>query len=224
MKRFQITSRILGAFVAAAVVLVPMSMAHAGTAFGVLGGVNLAKIDFDPDGGAEFNSRPGFVVGGLLDLGIDEMVSVLIQPMVIQKGTEIEAGGQDQGKIKLIYFAIPALVKFAFGSSSTRPYVLAGPEIGFKMSAKAEDPDGTETDIDESVKSTDFGAAVGGGIDFAAGGNLLFVEGRYGAGFTDINDAPADDPDIGGVEIKTRGIQILGGITFPIGGGDDDYE
>lgn len=46
---------------------------------------------------------------------------------------------------------------------------------------------------------------------FDAGGNLVFVEGRYTTGFTDINDSSS------GEEVKTRGFQILGGVTFPIG-------
>jgi hypothetical protein len=183
---------------------------------GFLGGVNLAKVSVDPDDGVDYQNRMGFAVGGVVELTLDDMASIQIEPMYIQKGTEVNVPGGGEGKFKVEYFALPAMVKFAFGSGSSRPYVMAGPEVAFNVSATFEDDTGAEVDIDEEVKSTDFGAGLGGGVDIAAGGNTVFVEGRYTAGFTKVNDDDSDE------EIKTRGFQILGGITFPLGGGEGE--
>jgi len=71
-----------------------------------------------------------------------------------------------------------------------------------------------EQDIKDDIKSIDFGLAFGGGVSLPMGNNTVFVEGRYSLGLSDINDDSSDD-----TEIKTKGIQIMAGITFPLGGG-----
>jgi hypothetical protein len=195
--------------VAAVIVLFGISPAAAHSV-GFLGGMDLATLSVDPDDGVDYSNRSGLAIGGVFDLTLDENVSIKFEPMFAQKGSDIEILGAD-GTIKLDYFALPALFKFAFGQGSTRPYLMAGPEIDFKLNAEVEDESGNELDIDDSVKGTDFGAGLGGGVDFAAGGGkTFFAEGRYTTGFTDINDTDS------GEEIKTRAFQILGGITFPL--------
>lgn len=60
----------------------------------------------------------------------------------------------------------------------------------------------------------DFGLGFGAGVSFPLGTNALFVEGRYALGLSNINDDP-EDPD---TQIKNKGIQVIAGITFPLGG------
>ena len=110
------------------------------------------------------------------------------------------------------------MLKFAFGSSDTKPYVMAGPTVGYLLSAKVKDPDGEE-DIKDDIKNIDFGLAFGGGVSLPMGNNTFFVEGRYSLGLSDINDDPNDD-----TKIKTKGIQIMAGITFPLGGESYTYK
>ena len=71
-----------------------------------------------------------------------------------------------------------------------------------------------EDDIKDDVKNIDFGLAFGGGVSLPMGNKTVFVEGRYSLGLTDINDDSDPDAD----KIKTKGIQIMAGITFPLGG------
>ncbi len=51
------------------------------------------------------------------------------------------------------------------------------------------------------------------------GNNTVFVEGRYSLGLSDINDDSSDD-----TKIKTKGIQIMAGFTFPLGGESYTYK
>ena len=69
------------------------------------------------------------------------------------------------------------MLKFAFGSSETKPYVMAGPTVGYVLSVKLDDPVGGEEDIKDTTKDFDFGIAFGGGVSFPAGNNTVFVEG-----------------------------------------------
>ena len=107
------------------------------------------------------------------------------------------------------------MLKFAFGSGDTKPYVMAGPTFGYLLSAKQD-----ETDIKDDVKSIDFGLTFGGGVSLPMGNNTVFVEGRYTLGLSDINDDSGPDAD----KIKTKGIQIMAGITFSLGGDSYTYK
>jgi hypothetical protein len=170
---------------------------------GVLGGLNVATLSVDPDDGLDISNRTGFGFGGVVDISLGEMLVLHLEPMFLQKGAEI-----DNVKVKASFIDVPVLIKYAFGSGQAKPYVMAGPNIGFLLSAKADDED-----IDEVLKSLDFGVDFGAGVSFPMGNNSLFVEGRYALGLSNLND----DPDFPDGKIKTRGIQIFAGITFPLG-------
>jgi opacity protein-like surface antigen len=195
---------------------------------GFIGGVNLANVDFksdDPDADeVDFSNLLGIGAGGILELALSENVALRFEPKYLQKGAKDEESSQGvnvESKIKLAYVEVPALLKYTIGTSSTRPYLLAGPSLGFVLSAKAtlEASGGgvnidEEDDIKDVVKSTDFGLNFGGGVSFPAGNNVIFLEGLYNLGLSNVNDDP-DDPD---TEVKNKGIHIMAGVTMPLGG------
>jgi opacity protein-like surface antigen len=203
---------------------------------GVIGGLNLANFSTDPDPvGFDFKNLTAFGVGGVLDFRLAENVALHLEPVYLQKGTKAEGRIDDPGvgpfnidlKEKVNYLEIPAFLKLAFGTSTTKPYLMAGPTLGFRLSAKQTGTisvGGFEEKIDEDIKDTrksiDFGLGFGAGVSFPAGNNSIFVEGRYALGLTDVNDEPVDpeDPDAPKTKIKTKGIQLMAGITFPLGG------
>lgn len=180
---------------------------------GFIGGLNLANVSVDPEEtGIDYSNRTAFGGGGVLDLRLAENIALQLEPMFLQKGTKV-SDGSDEVKVKLSYIEVPALLKFMLGQSSTRPYIMAGPSVGFRLSAKISN--GGEIDIKEVIKSTDFGLDFGAGISFPAGNNAIFVEGRYGLGLSNIND-DREDPN---TDVKNKGIQFMAGITFPLGSG-----
>jgi opacity protein-like surface antigen len=194
------------AVVFALLMVVPVGAQHR---IGLTGGLNLANVSTDPaPEGFDLTNRTGFGVGGVLDLRLAENVALHLEPMYLQKGTKFEVNGEELAKIKADYIEVPALVKIAFGTTQTKPYIMAGPSIGFLLSAKVDDED-----IKEFVKSTDFGLGFGAGVSLPAGNNAFFIEGRYNLGLSNIND----DPDDTETKIKTKGIQFMAGITFPLG-------
>jgi hypothetical protein len=206
-------------------VLFMIMPATAQNRIGIIGGLNLANLSIKGTGeDLNLSNLTAFGVGGVLDLALSQSVSLRFEPMYLQKGAQDEessSGVNVETKVKLDYLEVPALFKIAFGTGTTQPYLLAGPTMGFLLSAKTTlkaSGQGVnideEEDIKEFLKSTDFGLNFGAGISFPAGNNAIFVEGRYGLGLTNINDDP-DDPD---TDVKTKGIQVMGGITFPLGG------
>ena len=201
------------------VVLLALCMvlpAKAQVNLGVLGGLNIANVSVDPlEEGLDLSSRTAFGFGGVLDFGLNESVALHLEPMYLQKGTKAVADGVDI-EFKVDYLEVPVMFKYAFGTSETKPYIMVGPTIGFNLNAKMKVSAGgfsDEEDIKDEIKSIDFGLGFGAGVSLAMGNNSIFVEARYAIGLTNINDDP-DDPD---TDIKTKGIQIFAGITFPLG-------
>jgi hypothetical protein len=201
------------------VLLLAVLMIGSASAQTRLGGAfafNLANMSADPETiqieglGAvpvNYKSRTGIGFGGVVDLGLSENVTLHMEPMFLQKGSKIEAGGGFTGelKAKTSYIEVPVLFKFALGTSTTRPYVMAGPTLGLLLSAKIDD-----VDVKDDLKSIDFGLAFGGGVSIPAGNNSVFVEARYALGLSNVSDMQ-------GVDLKNRGIQFVTGITFPVG-------
>ncbi len=197
--------------------LITVLPANAQVNLGVVGGLNLAKVSFDPDpDGVDLSNRTAFGIGGVLNFGLGETLALQLEPMFLQKGAKATGQGiTGETELKASYIEVPAMLKFAFGSGDTKPYVIAGPTIGYLLSAKQD-----ETDIKDDVKSIDFGLTFGGGVSLPMGNNTVFVEGRYSFGLADINDDSDPDAD----KIKTKGIQIMAGITFPLGGNSYTYK
>jgi hypothetical protein len=78
-----------------------------------------------------------------------------------------------------------------------------------------------EVDVSNLTESIDYGLAFGGGVSIPVGDNSLFIEARYSLGLADI--AKQGEIEIGGItqpvpdaEVKTSGIQIMAGMTFPL--------
>lgn len=206
------------------VILLALCMLQPATAqmrLGVTGGLNLANLSVDPDEGVDISNRTAIGFGGILDFTLSESVMLHLEPMYLQKGAKAEEEGVSL-EVKLAYLEVPAMLKFAFGTSDTKPYFMVGPTIGFNMSSKIS-VSGTfegnsislDQDVKDETKSIDFGLAFGAGLSMPAGVNSFFVEARYTLGLSNVLDlSEAADTD---ATVKTKGIQIFAGITFPIG-------
>lgn len=55
--------------------------------------------------------------------------------------------------------------------------------------------------------------AVGAGLSMPQGTRTFFGEVRYVHGLVNV----VDEPDVDGSVVKHRGLQLLAGITFPVG-------
>ncbi len=193
-------------------------------------GLNIANLDiegYDLDDG-KLNSRIGLGIGAVLDIPINENLLIRVEPMFIQKGAkdditetdydfdsgkEIKVHGEIE--LNLSYIEIPVLFKVPIDISTYQPFIIAGPTIGVLMSAEAvltaNGEEETE-DIKDNIKNIDFGICLGGGVSYPIGLGILFFEARYTLGLSDINDTEDDG------EVKTKGFQIMAGITFPLSG------
>ena len=193
--------------------------ASAKMSLGVLGGLNLANLSFDPKlEGFDLSNHTVFGIGGVLDYNLNESFSFHLEPMYLLKGCEGEAEGFDvKMEADLAYLEVPVMLKYSFVAKDIKPYIMAGPTIGFNLSAKRKitvNGDSEEEDVKDDVKSIDFGLGFGAGVSLPMDHYSIFVEARYTLGLTNINDDPEDSD----TDVKTKGIQIFAGVTFPLGG------
>ncbi|NQT25136.1 PorT family protein [candidate division KSB1 bacterium] len=182
---------------------------------GVLGGINLANVDIDPLEEVELSNLTAFGFGGVLDFNLNEMLTLHLELMYLQKGVNGKWDIYDLEN-KVTYLEVPILLKYSIGTGNIKPYLIAGPTIGYLLSGTGKISGGgysSEEDLKETTKNLDYGIGLGAGVGMPMGNNSIFLEARYAMGLANINDDP-DDPD---TEVKTKGIQIFAGITFPLG-------
>ena len=194
-----------------ALLLMGTSFAQVNISGGFLGGLNLGSISVDPTpSGADFSNLTGFGAGGVLNFGFAGGFAIQVEPMYIQHGTKFTQNSTEY-KYKVNYIDVPVMFiyTFASGQGQVEPYIMAGPVLGIRLSAK--ETNGAEVDIKDQIKSTNFGGTFGAGVRIPAGMNIIFIEGRYAIGFSDINNSGSTET------IKTKDIQAFVGIMFPFG-------
>jgi opacity protein-like surface antigen len=197
--------------------LVPASPAFAQQIrFGILGGLSLATIEFDPDpGDFEFGRREGPAAGVSLEFGLNDHFAIEPRALWVRKGAELTDSdfGALDSSIQIDYVSVPVFFKLR-GGGAIRPYIAVGPEVGFKLNAKtvfrAEGQE-EEEDFSDEVRSTDFAIAGAAGLEFAVGRVGVFVEGGYSYSLTSIEK---EDEVVDAIDTNNRAILVLAGIRF----------
>jgi|AntRauTorcE11897_2_1112592.scaffolds.fasta_scaffold05298_2 hypothetical protein len=175
--------------------------------FGIRGGLNISNLN-DIEG--EADSRTGFMAGLYFNFLVPNS-PVSIQPEVLYTQKGFESGNNT---FQLDYIEVPVLVKFDFiTDGSVTPNVYFGPYVGFNVSAEIDGNEGllggdSESDIEDGVESTDFGVAVGGGLDFGR----VDLGIRYGAGLTEVFEDGLFENNNSGA--KNGVLSITAGIDF----------
>lgn len=184
------------------------AMAQTPVHFGFQAGLNFANATTDPD--LSLSSRTGLMVGAFSEFTVAPGFSIQPELFYIQKGAKLVAGPAT-ATFKLDYLAIPLLAKYKFELTEFKPYLFAGPNVGFRVNAEGvAEANGRSAseDLSSEFESTDFAFDFGAGaeVGISPGASLLFGV-RYSLSLgNQINQ--------GGGSWKNRGIQITAGIYF----------
>jgi hypothetical protein len=188
--------------------------AQVNTTGGVKGGIGFASISAEDEELEDIlsDSRTGLIVGGFVEIPLNDMFSFMIEGLYSQKGATgsfSEDGITVDSTAKVDYIEIPILAKDQFNAmSNVRPFVYGGVAPAFKASAKQVVEflgEEIEEDLDDEIESMDLGLVFGGGVQFG----LFAIEARYNLGLLNIN---SEDDDEGSV--KSRQIAILASFYF----------
>jgi len=174
--------------------------------------LNIAGLSVKPGGsGEDYSSYLRFGLGGVVTYPLKNGLALQAEPMVLPKGGKITESGETF-TLKLLYIDIPVFLRYNIDvSDSYLPYAILGPNIGFRLSAQVDFPDGGSEEINDEFSVIDLGLGFGGGVDIPYGNLIFFGETRYVFGLTDINEESGEST------VKNRGLQILLGLKVPIG-------
>lgn len=164
--------------------------------FGAKAGLNVSTL---PPGFTE--SRTSFHLGAVAEIVIGDNFSLQPELLYSGQGSKDQDDSDDNEIYRVDYLSIPILAKYYVTDALS---VEGGPQLGFLLSAEAED-NGETVDIKDTTKSTDFGFALGAGYKLESGLNFGL---RYFFG-SDVNDID-EDAD----EFKNRVFQLSIGYFF----------
>jgi hypothetical protein len=196
--------------------------ASAQWALGLVAGGTSASTSSDGLGRLPISPVTGFAGGLSLTVPLTRTVSLAPEILYAMKGTTDKlytAGAdvvpQETGTSKIGYIELPVLLRVSFGAGSLRPFVMAGPEVAFRVSCSfaisGTDPFFTGTYkcrngtylVESGVKSIDMGAMIGAGLSTGR----LSISVRDDIGLSNSSTDPY------GAYSKNRAIMAVVGIT-----------
>lgn len=174
--------------------------------------LNIAGLNVKPEISTEdYSSYLGFGLGGVVTYPLGNGLAVQGEPAFLQKGGKVTEDNETL-ILKILYFEIPVFLRYniALSNESVLPYVILGPNLGFRASSKVVFPDGSSSENKDEIKGIDLGLGGGAGVEVPYNNLIFFGETRYVFGLTDINN------ETGESKVMNRGLQILLGIKVPL--------
>ena len=198
--------RVITVALGAAIMLPSMAAAQSvyPTTFGLKAGVNSSTLSTDDDL-LDVGSRWGAVAGAFVGKNITDNLGIQLEGLFSQRGANDKTSGVDNS-LRLTYLDVPLTARFGSTSANNMHFhAFTGPQLGIKLSAKAKDDFlGTEIDLDDEVKSWDFGWTVAAGVEM----NRVSLDARYTLGLTNIDNSDTDS------SLKNRTFTVLLGYRF----------
>jgi opacity protein-like surface antigen len=194
-------------FPVVAIAMIMSLQAYSQFNVGVKAGVNYVNVAV-PDGFSDNEYRFGYHFGGYARFSFNERISLTGELLYSNKGYKFnEDIANGSGSLHLNYINLPILFGFKPVNKLT---ILAGPEFGYRLSAKSKFDSQTVDVSDIWDNKFDFGIA--GGINYAIT-DKIGVELRYVHGLTSImKDAYLRDdmnnPIGGNLDLLNRAFQI----------------
>ncbi|MBQ4819090.1 porin family protein [Aquimarina sp. MMG016] len=137
---------------------------------GIKGGVNFANLEGNLDRVANIDSRTGFHIGGLLELGFGDNFSIQPEVLYSSQGADVREFDTD-----IDYLNVPVLAKFKFLKILSFE---VGPQFGFAIQ------EGDENPLTGDFNNLDVSGAAGVSVKISS----FFAQARYNFGFTDAYD------------------------------------
>ena len=174
--------------------------------FGGYAGANINNYTTTP--ALTSTNYTGLLLGVEMDMGIHSVFHLNPQFRFVQKGFSYTQAGFTTEAVAN-YLEFPLLVKAVFPTGSLiSPHIVFGPNLGIKIGDTVTVPNGSIIALRYSSIDIAIDMGVGAEIEIQNGlsGYLQF---RYSLGVYDVADATTND-------WKSRGMQIIAGILFPI--------
>lgn len=210
---------LLAAAIAALTIGLPRAEAAEDIDVGLKLGFNLSGFhgeDANPPGTSSI-SRMGFTGGAFFVYPVAKGMDIQPELLLSTKGTiyKLEVLGEPyEQTVTLTYLEIPVLLRMnvVMPRQEVVPYFLLGPVLSIKTAARSEVrtlAGATSGDVD-NIRSFDFGAALGAGIEMPTGKGSIVFEMRYTLGLNTIVDSSGGSD----AEIKNKSFAFTAGYRF----------
>ena len=180
--------------------LVPVAAHAGGAVFGARAGVSVAEASLDVNQTFSSDNRTGFAGTIFLDFP-SALLNLQAEASYIQKGIENAESGQ---ALELDYFELAGLLKFGLPIPVVQPHLFGGIGADFRVQ------DNVPADVTFSSKNTDWNLIFGADVKFVLGKIILYGDGRYAMGLTDVTEASDIVQDM-----KNRAWIFSAGIGLP---------
>jgi hypothetical protein len=186
------------------------SEAYGTWGIGPLGGVNLSNADI---GGQTSRGVLGWAVGARLEMGMNPLMALSLEPMIISHEAEFDPGAFT-GRGQFHFVEIPLFLKLRLGLAGLAVNAFAGPNLTLLY-----DVMGNFSSADQALSTDDFQTVslagdVGAGLSFAVAPFIeVTADARYSHGFTDIMSHKVGDVD----HWKTRDVRLVVGVLLNTG-------
>ena len=180
---------------------------QAGASLATLAGSDVASAD----------SRAGIRVGASTLLPLRPNLDLQLGAAYAAKGATEREFDVDV-EFAMNWLEIPLLLRFTPSiEGSLSPHFLIGPALALRVGCSATaGTEGFELSVDcddeefgDEIKTMDFGAVAGAGLDIPTSGSLtVSLDVLYNLGLSSISET---------TDVKNRAFSVLAGITFPIG-------
>ncbi len=184
----------------------------AGANIGIFGGIE------PPD--VSYTSRTGINFGGIIAYRFNKDISLTIQPMYSQRGSNIELGEDTRRdslevyETKIDFLTIPIFVRV--DSDNGVIYFISGLEFGIPLSAEVSHG-GKNIDISDLLNNIDILASIGMGLRFSLGKPDLLFEFRYYQGLVNFNSGNEEDQgNIIFEDFKNSGFQLMTALEWEL--------
>ncbi len=168
--------------------------------FGVQGGVSISTLN--PPSGYTAQSITGFAAGILLDVPLNEALSVQPEVLFVQRGADIAGSGSSGVSSKYNSIDVPVFLKAGLGKD-VRATIFAGPNFSYALSnSLVANAGGNIGSLTFNPNTLDIGFAGGAGVEMGP----VMINVRYVAGFVNVNN--------GGASWNSRGFLGLVGLKL----------
>jgi len=158
------------------------------------------------------DNRTGFVGGGVIEIQPNPYFS--IQPGIVYSSRGCTSG--DSISLAMNYLTIPIEARVKYPLSPTASiYSIVGLNLGILLSATYT-YNGINEDWGSYTNAVDFGIELGGGMEFPTGKVTPFIEADYYLGLTNVFEQSFLDAMGGATSFYMRGLEIKGGLKFPL--------
>jgi hypothetical protein len=223
MKRYSVAAF---AWFASTLLFGAQAKAQAQFGVGPIVGVNFGTFSFSPasyspasiDPAGKQKGRTGLMFGAQAEIGFGNMFFIVLQPGYVGKGYGI-TDPHGTRTVSIDEVEIPILLKVKFLDGVVRPYLFAGPNVTFLLSAIEIYSFPDQIVPYQNLRSntqTDFAVDFGGGAEFDVAPMLdITADVRYSLGLASLINSASymESPP---VTTKASGFQILVGAMFHV--------